>query len=83
MYSKTESIEIKTTIYDVLSDILCHPITLEMSQDENFIQIMKNGRQIKRCKNCGKYFVLTDNRNIIGEIFVSKSYRQVRLLKIK
>ena len=27
-----------------------------------FMQIMKNGRQIKRCKNCGKYFVLTDNR---------------------
>lgn len=27
-----------------------------------FMQIMKNGRQIKRCKNCGKYFVLSDNR---------------------
>lgn len=27
-----------------------------------FMQIMENGRQIKRCKNCGKYFVLTDNR---------------------
>lgn len=27
-----------------------------------FMQIMKDGRQIKRCKNCGKYFVLRDNR---------------------
>ncbi|MCI9625376.1 MAG: hypothetical protein HFI90_01190 [Clostridia bacterium] len=27
-----------------------------------FMRIMQNGRQIKRCKNCGKYFVLMDNR---------------------
>lgn len=26
------------------------------------MRIMQNGRQIKRCKNCGKYFVLRDNR---------------------
>ena len=27
-----------------------------------FMQIMKSGRRIKVCKNCGKYFVLKDNR---------------------
>lgn len=28
----------------------------------NIMQIMKNGGQIKQCKNCGKYFVLSDKR---------------------
>ena len=27
-----------------------------------FMQIMKSGRQIKLCKNCGRYFVLKDKR---------------------
>ena len=27
-----------------------------------FMQIMKSGRQIKQCGNCGKYFVLKDKR---------------------
>ena len=27
-----------------------------------FMQMMKNGKQVKRCKCCGKYFVLKDNR---------------------
>lgn len=27
-----------------------------------FMQMMKNGKQVKRCECCGKYFVLKDNR---------------------
>lgn len=36
-----------------------------------FMRIMKDGRQIKRCKNCGKYFVLRDKRKrqYCGRIF--------------